>query len=105
MAPQPRGVVPPEHLQRIRTLQQLASETEEQLHAAVAEALKAGASVRELAKAAGLSTTTVQKWGREHGWPTEQQKAAWEKPKHDNDAFRASLAAAEALIAHVDPDA
>jgi uncharacterized protein YjcR len=53
---------------------------------AVADALKAGGSVREVAASTGISTTTVQKYSRAHGWPTSEQRAGWEadRARHDD---------------------
>src|SRR4051794_19545687 len=46
---------------------------QETLETAVAQASKNGASVRSVA-ALGLSANTVQKYGRAHGWPTEENR-------------------------------
>lgn len=105
MAPQARGVVPPEHLERINTLRQLVADTEAQLHVAVADALNAGASIRELAKATGFSGTTIQAWGRANGWPNELRRQVKAEKKAARDEFAARIAAAEALLKHLDlPD-
>jgi F0F1-type ATP synthase membrane subunit b/b' len=62
MAPQPRGVVPSKHLARIQAARDELADAQEQFEQAVANAFNAGASIRELAKATGLSCTTVQKY-------------------------------------------
>ena len=48
---------------------------------AVADALKAGGSVREVAAITGMSTTTIQKLGHDNGWPSEAQKRRWAAEK------------------------
>lgn len=106
MAPQRRGLVPKDHLARITALRQILDDTQHQLEQAVADALKTGASVRELAKATGLSSTTIQKYGHAHGWPSETQRRAWAEQKAARDEFTARMEAANALLRHLgeDPD-
>lgn len=58
---------------------------------AIAAALKAGASVREVAAFTGLSTTTVQKIGHIHGWPTATQKRQRADAKAERDQWRHAL--------------
>jgi hypothetical protein len=41
---------------------------------AITDALKAGASVREVALVSGMSTRTIQTIGHDNGWPTPAQK-------------------------------
>jgi transposase len=48
---------------------------------AVADALKAGGSVREVAAITGRSTTTIQKIGHDNGWPTPAMKRKWAEEK------------------------
>ena len=57
---------------------------QEMLEAAVAQALLNGASVRAVAEL-GLSATTVQKYGRAHGWPTEQNRERFYESRYDRD--------------------
>lgn len=64
MSPQPRGVIPESSARRILKAMALRSEGQAELEAAVADALAAGASVREVAALSGLSTTTIQKYKR-----------------------------------------
>lgn len=78
MAPQTRGIVPEPDVQRIKAALVLRDEAQQQVELAVADALKAGGSVREVAASTGVSTTTVQRYGRRHGWPTSEQQAGWE---------------------------
>jgi hypothetical protein len=54
------------------------------LEEAVAQALKNGASVRSVA-ALGLSANTVQKYGRAHGWPTEQNRERFYESRYDRE--------------------
>jgi uncharacterized protein YjcR len=54
------------------------------LEEAVAEALMNGASVRSVAEL-GLSANTVQKYGRAHGWPTEQNRERFYESRYDRE--------------------
>ena len=54
------------------------------LEKAVAQALKNGASVRSVAEL-GLSANTVQKYGRAHGWPTEENRERFYESRYDRD--------------------
>jgi hypothetical protein len=57
---------------------------QELLERAVAQALMNGASVRSVAEL-GLSATTVQKYGRAHGWPTEENRERFYESRYDRD--------------------
>lgn len=103
MTPQPRGVIPEEHEQALRDALTARDRAEEQLHTAVADALKAGGSVRQVALFTGLSTNTVQRWGREGGWPTDAQRKAWAEAKAPLDEFEARLRVSDAMVRRVDP--
>ena len=48
------------------------------------EALRNGASVRSVAEL-GLSANTVQKYGRAHGWPTEENRERFYESQYDRD--------------------
>ena len=63
MTPQTRGTEPEPDVQRIKAALKLVEETQHQLEIAVADALKAGGSIRELAASTGVSTTTAQNTG------------------------------------------
>lgn len=91
MNPQPRGVVPPEHAARIRAALTGKTDADAELRAAVVGALKAGGSVREVMAVSGLSNDTVQRWGREGGWPTPAQRKAREETRARNAAYRAAV--------------
>jgi hypothetical protein len=54
------------------------------LEDAVAQALKNGASVRAVAEL-GLSANTVQKYGRAHGWPTEENRERFYESRYDRE--------------------
>lgn len=55
---------------------------------AVADALKADMSIREAAAVSGMSPTTVQKIGRDNGWPTAKQRREWDTAKAESEAFK-----------------
>jgi hypothetical protein len=52
------------------------------LERTVAQALLNGASVRAVAEL-GLSANTVQKYGRAHGWPTEDNRSRFYESRDD----------------------
>ena len=54
------------------------------LEEAVAQALKDGASVRAVAEL-GLAANTVQKYGRAHGWPTEENRERFYESRYDRE--------------------
>ena len=102
MTPQIKGTVPEPEGQRILDALALRAEAQKQVELAVAGALKAGGSVREVSSLSGLSGTTVQKYGRAHGWPTQEQREGWEAAKASQDEWAARLAAATAVLAHME---
>lgn len=53
-----------------------------ELERAVAQALLNGSSVRAVAEL-GLSPNTVQKYGRAHGWPTEENRSRFNESRWD----------------------
>src|SRR4051794_6340900 len=57
---------------------------QEALEKAVARALKNGASVRAVAEL-GVSANTVQKYGRAHGWPTEENRERFYESRYDRE--------------------
>jgi len=57
---------------------------QETLEEAVARALRNGASVRSVAEL-GLSANTVQKYGRAHGWPTEENRDRFYESRYDRE--------------------
>lgn len=102
MTPQTRGIVPEPEGQRIIDALALRAEAQKHVELAVADALKAGGSVREVSAFSGLSGTTVQKYGRAHGWPTTEQRAGWEVAQASQDEWAARLAAATAVLASME---
>jgi hypothetical protein len=54
------------------------------LERAVARALRNGSSVRAVADL-GLSPNTVQKYGRAHGWPTDDNRRRFYESRWDRD--------------------
>jgi hypothetical protein len=68
--------------ERIRAALRGVVDAQDELEKAVAAALKHGASVRSVA-ALGLSTNTVQKYGRAHGWPTQENRARFYETRWD----------------------
>lgn len=79
--PQRRNVPPEEHAERIVKALAALKAAHEERDASIADALKAGGSVREVARIAGLSERTIQTIGHDNGWPTDKQRAAWEAEK------------------------
>lgn len=65
VSPQPRGAVPAEQARRLERAGKARTKADTELRAAVADALAAGGSVREVAALAGISTNTVARWKRE----------------------------------------
>ncbi|MCW2579531.1 MAG: hypothetical protein JWP33_2206 [Blastococcus sp.] len=55
---------------------------QEELEMAVARALLNGASVRAVAEL-GLAPNTVQKYGRAHGWPTDENRRRFNESRWD----------------------
>jgi hypothetical protein len=69
---------------RVRAAVAGVRKAQEALETAVAHALKNGASVRSVAEL-GLSANTVQKYGRAHGWPTEQNRERFYESRHERE--------------------
>jgi hypothetical protein len=69
---------------RIRAAVAGVRKAQEKLEEAVARALKNGASVRSVAEL-GLSANTVQKYGRAHGWPTEENRDRFYESRYDRE--------------------
>lgn len=65
MEAHPLGKVPPANIDSIRAANAARDAADAALRAAVIAALEAGGSIREVAKAAGLSPSTVQRWSNE----------------------------------------
>jgi len=69
---------------RVRAAVAAVRTAQEALENAVAQALKNGASVRSVAEL-GLSPNTVQKYGRAHGWPTEENRERFYESRYDRE--------------------
>jgi hypothetical protein len=69
---------------RVRAALAGVRKAQEVLEKAVARALKNGASVRSVAEL-GVSTNTVQKYGRAHGWPTEENRERFYESRYDRE--------------------
>jgi hypothetical protein len=69
---------------RIRAAFAGVRKAHEALETAVARALRNGASVRSVAEL-GLSANTVQKYGRAHGWPTEENRERFYESRYDRE--------------------
>jgi uncharacterized protein YjcR len=69
---------------RVRAAVAGVRRAQEGLENAVAQALKNGASVRSVAEL-GVSANTVQKYGRAHGWPTEENRERFYESRYDRE--------------------
>jgi hypothetical protein len=79
--PDPRPISD-EDAERIRAGIAGVRAAQDKLEKAVARALLRGASVRAVAEL-GLAPNTVQKYGRAHGWPTEQNRSRFNESRWD----------------------
>lgn len=86
--PQTRGELTPKQVERIAAAMQAVENATHEREQAIADALKAGASVREIAAFTGMSPTTVQKIGHMNGWPTATQKQRRSELATERDAWR-----------------
>jgi uncharacterized protein YjcR len=69
---------------RLRAALAGVRKAQESLEKAVAQALMNGASVRSVAEL-GVSANTVQKYGRAHGWPTEENRERFYESRWDRE--------------------
>lgn len=67
---------------RVRAAVVGVRKAQEALERAVAQALRNGASVRSVAEL-GLAANTVPKYGRAHGWPTEENRERFYESRYD----------------------
>jgi uncharacterized protein YjcR len=74
---------------RIRAAVAGVRNAQEALEKAVAQALLNGASVRSVAEL-GVSPNTVQKYGRIHGWPTEENRERFYESRYDREERQSS---------------
>ena len=68
--------------ERIRTALGGVQAAQDELEASVARALLNGASVRAVSEL-GVSPNTVQKYGRAHGWPTDENRQRFNESRWD----------------------
>lgn len=99
VSPQPRGIVPPAAAERYKAAKAAYDAAEAELHEAVAAALKSGGSIREVMALTGMSNQTVQRWGREGGWPTKKQAEDRECARRRAQAHREAIAEADRKLA------
>lgn len=78
-----RREISEDHAAAIVTARDGLAAKQDELERAVAAALKAGASIRAVVEASGLSANTVQKYGRAHGWPTAANRAGFNAVRWD----------------------
>lgn len=102
--PKPRRPVPEPHRTRLENLRTEIAELPERRDKAIADALKAGGSIRSVAELIGLTHSQVLTIGHANGWPTEEMKAQRQAAKErrqpwDNlvDQIEASRRTNEAL--------
>lgn len=91
MNPQRKGVVPPEHAERLVAVAGLVAAAKAERDATIVAALKAGGSSREVAKLVGLSSAVVTRIGHKGGWPTDEQRAAWDEERRPSREFRDAM--------------
>lgn len=89
----PKKTVPGEAAARIIRAMQGIKDAYAERDASIADALKGDASIREVAAASGMSTTSVQKIGRANGWPSPAQLRAREAEQAEKDRFNEYLQA------------
>ena len=68
--------------ERIRAALGGVQAARDELEASVARALLNGASVRAVSEL-GVSPNTVQKYGRTHGWPTDENRQRFNESRWD----------------------
>lgn len=79
VSPQRRGVISDEDRAAITAAKAARDEADEAYREAVAQALRNGASVREVERFTGLAMQTISDWGHARGWPTSEQKGRREQ--------------------------
>lgn len=91
VSPQKRGEIPPEHQRRMRAACEAYDAAEAERRSAVVDALHDGASVREIAAFLDMSTNTINRWGREGGWPSAEIRAQRDALRKRNAEWRAFI--------------
>ena len=98
MAPQIKGIIPAHQLAQLLRAQALSKEAKVLYEQAVTNALNSGGSVREVGERTGLSTTTVQRYGHAHGWPSQERRTVFEADSVRSREFRARMDELEAAL-------
>lgn len=98
MTPQKRGLIPDVERARVLAAMTAANDADTELRAAVVAGLLAGGSIREMAALTGMSTATIQKWGRDGGWPSAEQKAERASRREEIDEYQVKHDAAHAAL-------
>lgn len=104
MTPQRKGTVPDDLAKILIAARDDRDRAEVTYRTAVVDALKAGGSVREVARLTGLSVNTVERWGRAGGWPTAAQKQAWNAARQVNRELQARSDAAREQLKRTEGD-
>lgn len=81
--PQRKGLLRPVDEERLHRAVEIRQLAELELVAAVLEAMKHGASIRETAAASGLSERTIIRWRKGQGLPTHDD---WHKDARERQA-------------------
>lgn len=71
--PEPREIDDEDAAEIVAALQE-REKSQVRVEKAVAKALKAGASVRAVQDATGLSPNTIRNYGARYGWPTAENR-------------------------------
>lgn len=90
--PQRKGLVPEELAARITAAQAGLEAAKEERDEAIAAALRAGGSLRQVSAIAGMSQSQVQIIGHARGWPTPAMKKAREQQAEDRARWDALIA-------------
>lgn len=98
MTPQRRGIIPGPDLDRLLRAQQLVADARQLLEIATFKALEAGGSIQEVCDATGMSSTTVQKYGHRHGWPSPTRRRTLDADRSATGEFAGRIAAAEQML-------
>ena len=91
--PQKRGIPADEVVRRLMAAVDALAAAKEERDAAIADALKLGASTREVGRVVGLSGQQVANIGHARGWPTPAQQRARDEQRAAKEAWDAAFAA------------
>jgi uncharacterized protein YerC len=87
MTPSRPGTLSSENIKLMKRALEYVVEAQELAELAVVRALNEGGAVRQVAEATGLSTTTVQKNGRKHGWPSAERRKTMRFERDPKEVF------------------